>query len=135
MKNTLSAFLLSLIALAPLAHAADPVGEVPNPFHQRTYESSSPQPIAPSWKWSLAPLVASQAMDAASSYGMRELNPLLAGPEGQFGIKATLLKAGVTAALVGAEYLIVKAHPRAAKIFTKINWSGAALTGAFAAHN
>src|SRR5258707_15334117 len=31
------------------------------------------------WAISLAPLFASQALDAASSYGMRELNPVLAG--------------------------------------------------------
>src|SRR5437879_993968 len=30
------------------------------------------------WAISLAPLVVSQSLDAASSYGMRELNPLLA---------------------------------------------------------
>ncbi len=51
---------------------------------------------------------------------MRELNPMLAGPRGEFGTKAMLLKAGVTAAFAGVEYLVVKAHPSSARIFTKI---------------
>jgi hypothetical protein len=127
MKNTLSLFLFALAAMAPLVRAADPVGASP--------ESYERQPLPASWKWSLAPLVASQGLDIASSYGMRELNPLLAGPQDQFGVKAAMVKVGVTAALVGLEYLIVKAHPGAAKILTKINWSGAALTTGFAAHN
>lgn len=91
--------------------------------------------IPRSWKISLAPLVASQALDVASSYGMRELNPVLAGEDGRFGAKAAAMKLGLTGALMGVEYLIVKAHPGAAKVFTKINWSGAALTTGFAAHN
>ena len=91
--------------------------------------------IPRSWKISLAPLVASQALDVASSYGMRELNPVLAGPDGRFGARAATVKLGVTGALVGIEYLIVKAHPGAARVFTKINWSWAVLTTGFAAHN
>jgi hypothetical protein len=32
------------------------------------------------WERSLIPFAASQALDGASSYGLRETNPLLAGP-------------------------------------------------------
>src|SRR5438552_3649357 len=82
------------------------------------------------WKISLAPLVASQALDATSSYGMRELNPLLADPNGGFGMKATSIKLGVTGVLVGVEYLIVKKYPRSARIISKLNWtSGIVTTG------
>jgi len=149
MRNTLSARLIFFAAILPFARAADPIAELPSAYQLSlnayqptlsTYqpgiqETLPPRPISASWKWSLAPLAASQGLDIASSYGMRELNPLLAGPQDQFGVKATLLKVGITGALVGAEYLIVKAHPGVAKIFTKINWSGAALTTGFAAHN
>jgi hypothetical protein len=89
----------------------------------------------PNWKWSIAPVIASQALDVTSSYGMRELNPALAGPDGRFGMKAATVKIGVTGALIGVEYLIVKFHPGAARVFTKLNWSGSALTAGFAAHN
>ncbi len=88
-----------------------------------------------SWKRSLLPLVATQGLDVVSSYGMRELNPMLAGPDGRFGAKAAAIKAGTTAAVVGVEYLIVKKWPGAARMFSKLNWGSSALTGAIAAHN
>jgi len=101
-----------------------------------TSEIPAPKaPLATSWKVSLAPLVASQALDITSSYGMRELNPLLAGPQGEFGARSAMLKVGVTAGLIGVEYLIVRAHPGAARMFTKLNWGAAALTTGFAVHN
>ena len=87
------------------------------------------------WKLSLIPLAASQTLDLSSSWGMRELNPVLAGKDGTFGMEASLLKVGVVAALVGVEYLIVRHHATAARAFEKINWSGAALTSGYAVHN
>jgi hypothetical protein len=125
MKNTLTAFLLALASFAPLAHA----GEIsPEPPPARV-------PVPLSWKLSIAPLVASQALDITSSYGMRELNPLLAQSRGQFGAESATIKLGVTGGLIGVEYLIIKAHPSAARLFTKLNWGAAALTTGFAAHN
>lgn len=88
-----------------------------------------------SWKRSLLPMVATQGLDIASSYGMRELNPMLAAPDGRFGAKAATIKVGTTAAVVGIEYLIVKKWPGAARMFSKLNWGSSVLTGAFAAHN
>ena len=87
------------------------------------------------WTISLAPLFVSETLDAASSYGMRELNPLLAGPDGAFGMKATGVKFGVVGALAGAEYLLVKKYPRAAKFFTIVNWTTAGATTGLAVHN
>jgi hypothetical protein len=87
------------------------------------------------WAISLAPLFASEALDAASSYGMRELNPLLAGSNGGFGIKATAIKFGVIGALAGSEYLVVRKHPASAKFFTIVNWVTAGATTGLAVHN
>ena len=87
------------------------------------------------WKRSLIPLVASQGLDAASSWGMRELNPLLADPNGAFGGKAVMVKFGATAALIGIEYLLVKKFPRSARMLSKVNWAGAVVTTGLAAHN
>lgn len=87
------------------------------------------------WTISLAPLFASQAVDAASSYGMRELNPLLAGSNGGFGMKATTIKFGVVGALAGAEYFIVRKHPASAKFFTIVNWVTAGATTGLAVRN
>jgi hypothetical protein len=88
-----------------------------------------------SWKTSLIPMVAAQGLDIASSYGMRELNPLLAGADGRFGGKAAGIKVGTTTAVVGIEYLIMKKWPGTARMFSKLNWGSGALTGAIAAHN
>jgi hypothetical protein len=87
------------------------------------------------WKISLAPVFASQALDVASSYGMREMNPLLAGPDGRFGARGAGIKLGATAAMLGVEYLIVRRHTRVARIFSKVNWSVSIVTTGFAAHN
>jgi len=88
-----------------------------------------------SWKISLAPLVGSQALDAASSYGMRELNPLLASPNGGFEGKATAIKLGVTGAMVGVEYLVIRKYPRSAGVISKLNWTTGIVTTGFAIHN
>lgn len=87
------------------------------------------------WQISLVPLFASESLDAASSYGMRELNPLLAGSNGGFGVKASAMKFGVVGALAGAEYLLVRKYPHSAKFFAIINWTTAGATTALAVHN
>jgi hypothetical protein len=98
-------------------------------------EQSARSAAMRSWKISIAPLVASQALDAASSYGMRELNPLLASANGGFEMKATSIKLGVTGALVGVEYLIIRKYPRSARVISKLNWTSGIVTTGFAARN
>jgi hypothetical protein len=87
------------------------------------------------WKRSLIPLAAAHALDMASSYGMRELNPVLAGQDGRFGARSMAIKGGIAAAIVGVEYLLVKKYPRTATVLSKLNWSSSVVTGAFAVHN
>ncbi len=87
------------------------------------------------WQLSVAPVFASQALDVASSYGMRELNPMLAGSDGGFGAKGAGIKLGASAGLLGVEYVIIRKYPRSARAFTKINWSVSIVTTGFAAHN
>lgn len=87
------------------------------------------------WERSLIPLFASQSLDAASSYGYRELNPMLADANGKFGMKATSVKFSVVAGLVGVEYLLVRKSPKAARLFEKLNWSSSALTSGLAVRN
>ena len=87
------------------------------------------------WRRSLLPLVASQGLDAASSWGMRELNPVLADSSGRFGPKAATVKFGAVGAFIGIEYLLMKKYPRTAHVFAKLNWAGAVVTTGFAAHN
>jgi hypothetical protein len=87
------------------------------------------------WKWSLAAVAASQALDGASSWGLRELNPILTDGSERFGMRAATVKFGAAGAILGLECFLVKKHPGAARIVSKLNWSSAVVTGAFAAHN
>ena len=87
------------------------------------------------WKLSLLPVFASQTLDVTSSYGRRELNPLLGDANGRFGGKAVGIKFGTTAAIVAVEYLIIRKHPKAARVLSKLNWAGSAVTTGFAAYN
>lgn len=96
---------------------------------------TEPRGLPRAWKISVIAVLASQAADAASSYGMPELNPVLAGPSGRFGARAVGIKLGATAAILGLEYLLVKKRPGAARVLTRLNWSGAAVTSGLAAYN
>lgn len=107
-------------------YAAAPVGADRSARDERAVQA---------WKRSLIPVVASQGLDVASSWGMRELNPMLAGSSGRFGGRAVAIKGGAVAGIVGLEYLIVKKWPGAARVLSKLNWSSSVLTSAFAVHN
>jgi hypothetical protein len=87
------------------------------------------------WKWSAVALAASSAADVHSSYGMRELNPILRGPDRRFGVSSALMKAGAVGALVLGQKLFLPGRSGRMKGWTAINFSMAATTGAFATHN
>ena len=103
--------------------------------HSRLDETVEQRAAYRAWKRSIVPVLASQTLDIASSYGMRELNPLLADSSGRFGAKAAGMKVGATAGILALEYWIAKKHPRAAQVMSKLNWSSSVVTGAFTAHN
>ena len=84
---------------------------------------------------SLTPFVASQVLDITSSYGRRELNPLLADANGGFGMKAVGIKASTAGAAILVEYLLMKKYPRSARFFSIVNFADAGVTAGFAAHN
>jgi hypothetical protein len=137
---TTSTLLAGMIWLAPCARSEDLASVDRTALAEQAPQLSETglrprHPLPASWKWSLAPVLASQVLDATSSYGMRELNPVLAGSGGRFGMQSTTIKLGVTGALLGVEYLIVRAHPGSARVFTKLNWAVAAVTFGLAAHN
>jgi len=127
-----------LLMIAVAACAADTPDTALPPARQPVEQSarhSAQSPSMKAWKISLVPLVSSQALDAASSYGMRELNPLLASSNGGFEQKATSIKLGATAAIVGVEYLIVRKYPRSTRVISKLNWTSGIVTTGFAVHN
>jgi hypothetical protein len=87
------------------------------------------------WKWSVAAVAASTAADVHSSYGMRELNPLLRGPGGRFGVQSALLKAGAVGVILLGQKLFLPGRSGRMKGWSTVNFSMAATTGAFAVHN
>jgi hypothetical protein len=148
-KASLAALSFCTLLGAPRAYAADALvtpalatpalPAIDSSVESLTRESGNRERAHGNWqkKWaiSLAPLAGSQALDAASSYGLRELNPVLAQPDGRFGMKAVGIKFGVVGGLIGVEYLLVRKYPRSAKFFTVINWTTAGATTGLAIHN
>jgi hypothetical protein len=87
------------------------------------------------WKWSVAAVAASTVADCHSSFGMRELNPLLRGPGSRFGVQSALLKAGAVGVLLLGQKLFLPGRSGRMKSWSALNFSMAATTGAFAVHN
>lgn len=132
-----SAILASSI---PSAQAADATSVFPDPAKPlsvmaRDASISRDSAGLRAWKRSLVPVIATQTLDVASSWNMRELNPVLADASGRFEARAATFKLGAAGVLLCGEYLLVRKHPGLARVLVKLNWSSAALTGAFAAHN
>jgi len=132
--------LLLASAVLPQAFAADMTTPATENFIVKTQQSVAAERFVyqksyRAWQLSLVPVAASQAADMYSSYGLRELNPALAGSNQKFGNQSALIKLGIAGALVGVEYLIVRKHPGATKLLWKLNLASAAVTGATAAHN
>jgi hypothetical protein len=99
---------LLLLALAASVHAAD------------------------QWKISVVSLAASQAADAASSYGYPEANRLYGA---RFAGRWIAIKAGIAVATPLIESRMMRRHPGLRKAFALFNFGTAAATAAAAAYN
>jgi hypothetical protein len=112
----------------------------------------SPRPLLPSdtvakrlWVASVVSLSIANVLDVQSSLGKRELNSTLAGSSGTLGAQGILLKAALQGGLLGAEYLVTRAHshdrlgerPRSKlyRSLAMINFAGTAVFAGVAAHN
>lgn len=100
-------------------------------------QENLPKPDKRLWKASLTTLAAANLIDVRSSWNQRELNPVLAGPNGRFGRDGIIVKLGLQGGLFGIEYLITRGHPtrKVYRTLTFINFGAAAATGAVAARN
>jgi hypothetical protein len=103
-------------------------------------DSLLPKRAAPGenlWKASIASLTVAHVIDVKSSWGKRELNPVLASPSGNFGGQGALIKMGVLGGVVGLEYLLTRGHPsgRFYRGLAILNFASSAAIGATAAHN
>jgi hypothetical protein len=87
------------------------------------------------WWASVAAVVAGSAVDAHSSWGRQELNPVLRGANGEFGMKAVAIKAAIAGGVVGAQYLMLRKNPHAAKYAAIANFGMAGVFGGVAVYN
>jgi hypothetical protein len=60
------------------------------------------------WWISVPVLVAASALDAHSSWGKPEANPLLRGSGGRFDGKSLSIKLGISAGILGGEYIMAR---------------------------
>lgn len=129
-------FSVSLFGQDYLAtSSAQPAGIPPVSFSISVAARNTPAVPMRAWKLSLVPLVASQALDAGSSWGHMEKNPLLASSNGRFEGRAAGIKFGTVGVAIAAEYFLLKRHPKIAKFIIQANCGSAAVTTGLAVHN
>ncbi len=87
------------------------------------------------WWASVAAVVVASALDAHSSWGQPELNPLLAGSGGRFGTRSLAVKSALTGGSVAALWLILRRHPGFERPAAATNTALAASFVAAAVHN
>jgi len=148
MRTLAASFVtLATLAISPMAHAQQTefaivparvdlaMDRAPSAAGLGAYAIHNESPGRQAWKLSLMGVAASQSLDIVSSYGMRELNPMLASSDGSFGGKAVSIKIGATGAVIALEYVLLKKYPKTARIFSKLNWASSVVTTSFAIHN
>jgi len=74
-------------------------------------------------------------MDMHSSWGKRELNPLLRGAGGRFDTRGMAIKSSIVGAAVGFEWLLLRKEPSLGNALAGANLGLAAWTGAVAVRN
>lgn len=87
------------------------------------------------WKISVAMLGAVTIADMQSSAGRQEANPFLASSSGQFNAQGMALKSALVGGVVGAQWLLLRHNPHAAKYAAGANFAMTAITGAAVVHN
>jgi hypothetical protein len=87
------------------------------------------------WWASVAAVAAASVFDARSSWGRRELNPLLQGPNGRFSARSVEIKSVLVGAGVACQWLALRHHNKAAKSFGIVNLAVAGATTGVAIHN
>jgi hypothetical protein len=98
--------------------------------------------IKPHTKWrtvlyrsSIVALTVANAVDIQSSWGGRELNPMLRSADGRFGARGAGIKVGMLAGMVTTEYFLVRKHPQAELAAGTVNLAMAAMMSRIAANN
>jgi hypothetical protein len=87
------------------------------------------------YRWSVAALVAANALDVASSWKGREINPVVGGSTGQFGIASVAIKSGLVTTALVIQHISLRHHPERYKQMAWTNFVVSGFLGAVAIHN
>lgn len=85
--------------------------------------------------WSTVALVAASLVDVHSSWGKRESNPALQGPNGRFGARGMGIKLGIVGGMIVGQHFLVKSRPELANAVAWTNFGIAGVTTGVAARN
>ena len=98
-------------------------------------DNPRPRPTKRRWWFSVAALGSAAFLDAYSSWGRRELNPMLSSPGGRFNARGLALKSSVVGVSCGLQWLLLERRPRATSAVTAVNFGLATWTAGVAARN
>ncbi len=87
------------------------------------------------WKASLLAVAAASALDVHSSWGKREMNPLLADASGRFAGRGLAIKSLITGSALGVQWWMVHKKPSMAKYAAIGNFGMTAIYARIAVHN
>ena len=87
------------------------------------------------WRISAAVLGAVTIADVHSSYGRREMNPLLQSSAGRFGGQGIAIKSAIIGGTLGTQWFLMKKNPQAAGYAAGTNFAIAGVTGAMVVRN
>ncbi len=127
--------------IAPASEAAFLAGSVSSSSftlpRQNTYlltEQKHDRKVNRIWGGSMIAMLAATSMDAGSSWGKREGNPLLASSDGTFGPKGLSIKMGIAAGVIVPE-LLLRHHKDLKSKFAIGNFAEATIFSGVAIHN
>ena len=89
----------------------------------------------PSIRISTIVLIAGNTADVLSSLGHVERNALMRSADGRFGARGATIKVGVVLGAILGEHMILRHHPRAARLFNVVNFTWGGMSGAVAIRN
>lgn len=112
---------LGVVLLAAVAYGAE-AGEAARPGKRR-------------WWVSVAAVAAASVMDMQSSWGRREVNPILRGPDGRFGARGAVVKSSMVGVSWGLQLLLLERKPRMSSAFSGANLGLAAWMAGVAVRN
>jgi hypothetical protein len=118
-----------LVALATMAASLSFAGGLVQP-------TPAPSTAKRLWWASVAALAGATVVDASSSWGRHELNPLLSGSNGTFNASSVGIKAGLVGAGVAIQWLAMRHNAKKLeKPLGFANFAAAGLTAGAAIHN